>query len=101
MDDTRMNTTKRVIRFFCVISLTLASACRLTTPTAPTTHTKELIRGPYVQLATPDSIYVVWRTDGATTPIVRYGKSPGLLDHQVNGATILTRVAPDQGASVA
>ena len=30
-------------------------------------------RAPYVQLATPTSMVVVWRTDDKITPVVRYG----------------------------
>ena len=31
-----------------------------------------LSRGPYLQLATPQSIYVVWRTQEAIEPVVHY-----------------------------
>lgn len=37
-------------------------------------------RGPYLQLATEDSVIVVWRSDVATHPVVRYGMSPDNLD---------------------
>jgi len=93
-----MTTARRTIFLLAVISLVLTSACRVMPPVV---HTKEITRGPYVQLATPDSIYVVWRTDGAITPVVRYGKTHGMLDQQVNGDSILTRIAPDRGSSVA
>ena len=45
-------------------------------------------RGPYLQLATPTSIRVVWRTDKSTVGVVRYGTDPANLDQLV-----------DQGAS--
>jgi len=97
-ENTRMNITKRTVYFFGVICLALASACRVTTPAI---HTNEIIRAPYVQLATPESIYVVWRTDGDITPVVRYGKTPDRPDQKVSGKAILTRIAPDKGAAAA
>lgn len=36
----------------------------------------ELVRGPYLQLATPESILIRWRTDVATTSVVAYGSLP-------------------------
>src|SRR5688572_12248045 len=50
-------------------------------------------RAPYVQLATHESIFVVWRTEGKTQPIVRYGGSPEKLDREVSAAGIITRYA--------
>ncbi len=32
-------------------------------------------RGPYLQMSTEQSVVVVWRTDFATAPVVRYGPS--------------------------
>jgi len=55
-----------------------------------------LCRGPYLQLATADSITIVWRTVGATKPIVRYGAKPDALarlDDTVVMRTHLNRVA--------
>lgn len=39
-----------------------------------------VIRGPYLQLGTPTSIVVRWRTDSATDSVVRYGPSPSSLE---------------------
>ena len=50
-------------------------------------------RAPYVQLATPNSIYVVWRTEGPVDPVVRFGKSPDHLDQRGSGAAVVTRVS--------
>ena len=50
-----------------------------------------LVRGPYVQRATPHSICVVWRTDMASTPVVRFGANAAQLDRQAGGADILVR----------
>lgn len=52
-----------------------------------------LSRGPYVQLATPESIVVVWRTLGNSEPVVRYGAEPGTLDKVVPPEAIVVRAA--------
>lgn len=39
----------------------------------------ELIRGPYLQMGTPNSVIVKWRTDEPTNSLVRYGSSPSAL----------------------
>ncbi|HXG49747.1 MAG TPA: metallophosphoesterase family protein [Methylomirabilota bacterium] len=52
-----------------------------------------IIRGPYVQLATSHSIYVVWRTDKRIQPVVRYGDNPGNLDRVVAPQDVITRVS--------
>ena len=46
-----------------------------------------LTRGPYVQLGTPTSIVVRWRTDLATDSEVQYGPSPGSLTETVVSPT--------------
>ncbi len=47
-------------------------------------------RGPYLQLGTPTSIEVRWRTATATTGRVAYGLAPGTLDQMVDFAFPLT-----------
>lgn len=54
----------------------------------------DFVRAPYLQLATHDSIRVVWRTSGDSTPIVRYGSSVENLDSEVSADHILTRRHP-------
>lgn len=39
----------------------------------------ELLRGPYLQLGTPNSVIIQWRTDEATDSLVFYGASPATL----------------------
>jgi hypothetical protein len=39
-----------------------------------------LLRGPYLQLGTPTSTIIRWRTAGPAISAVRYGYSPGFLD---------------------
>ena len=55
------------------------------------THTNGILRGPYLQFSTPNSIYVVWRTHGQITPVVRWGSDADRLDHEVAGPAIVTR----------
>ena len=50
-------------------------------------------RAPYVQCATPTSIWVAWRTERPIDPVVRYGRSLSNLTECVSGTNIITRVA--------
>ena len=45
-----------------------------------------LTRGPYLQLGTTTGMTIVWRTSGATKPIVRYGAAPDKLNQTVAAA---------------
>jgi len=38
-----------------------------------------LTRGPYLQIGTPTSVVVRWRTSGATVGLVQFGPSPGVV----------------------
>lgn len=48
-----------------------------------------LVRGPYLQVATPDSMTVRWRTDEPTASVVRYGADPDFLN-LIDGDLALT-----------
>ncbi len=50
-------------------------------------------RGPYLQMATDESVVIVWRSDEATEPVVRYGASPDALD-QVERSDYELKLAP-------
>ncbi|MBN9383554.1 MAG: metallophosphoesterase [Chitinophagaceae bacterium] len=50
----------------------------------------ELMRGPYLQMATDTSITVRWRTDVAVRSRVRYGAQPGKLDQTVDDLNLVT-----------
>ena len=59
-------------------------------------------RGPYLQLGTPNSIVVRWRTDVPTDSQVQYGAAPGNLGFQANSSVVtneheitLSGLAPD------
>lgn len=52
-----------------------------------------LARLPYVQGASPTQIQVLWRTEGPTRPVVRWGTRPDLLDRTVPMEAIVTRAS--------
>jgi len=52
-----------------------------------------IVRAPHVQLATPSSIVVVWRTEKRINPVIRYGDDPANLLHAVSNQNITIRVA--------
>lgn len=58
-----------------------------------------LSRGPYLQQATSSSVVVVWRAEGATTPQLRFGSTPGALTREVAGDAIILRVSADVQAA--
>ncbi|HYV30632.1 MAG TPA: fibronectin type III domain-containing protein, partial [Candidatus Binatia bacterium] len=47
-------------------------------------------RGPYLQMGTPTSIVVRWRTDTSTDSRVRYGSAPGSLTSFADNVTATT-----------
>ena len=47
-----------------------------------------VIRGPYLQVATPNSMTVRWRTDVYSRSSVHYGLIPETLDKEVNDSTL-------------
>jgi acid phosphatase type 7 len=49
-----------------------------------------LIRGPYLQIGTPTSIVVKWRTSPASDSLVRYGRTPGNLNQSAQVTVITT-----------
>ncbi|MGH8020190.1 MAG: metallophosphoesterase [Opitutaceae bacterium] len=57
-----------------------------------------LHRGPYLQQAASNSIVVVWRTRGPTTPVLRFGSTPDALTQEVTGDAITLRVSADVDA---
>ena len=57
----------------------------------------EFSRQPYIQLATDDSIRVVWRTNKEMTPRVVFGSTVENLSSKVPAAQILTRTHPSLG----
>ncbi len=52
-----------------------------------------LLRGPYLQLGTPESVVVRWRTPLATPSVVRFGTDPERLSHQAEDPGAVTEHA--------
>ena len=50
----------------------------------PARELRRIIRGPYLQLGTPNTITIRWRTDKPTSSLVRYGPALDRLIHAVN-----------------
>lgn len=49
-----------------------------------------VVRGPYLQMGTPTSVVVRWRTDFATNSFVQYGSAPGSLTSSVVSLSVTT-----------
>lgn len=60
---------------------------------------QEATRGPYLQLLTPHSVVVVWRTAGAIEPVVRFGTSLQDLKQHNSADQMTTRVSADVAAA--
>lgn len=50
----------------------------------------QLVRGPYLQQGTPESVVVRWRTDEPSRSVVRFGETPGVLDQVAQASGVLT-----------
>lgn len=50
-------------------------------------YTQSLIRGPYLQSMTNNSVKVMWRTSVATPSVVKFGSSPTALTNVINDTT--------------
>lgn len=64
--------------------LWLCLALALSTPPTAAQLSPLLVRGPYLQSGTPDSLVVRWRTDVPTDSRVRFGLAPDALDRHVD-----------------
>lgn len=67
-------------------------------PAARATPDRTLIRGPYLQAATTESITIVWRTYGPSEPSVRYGTPLEFAEgteKRSDPQQIVVRVGPD------
>lgn len=51
----------------------------------------KITRAPYLQLATDVSIHIVWRTDSANTPHVKFGLKKDQLNHTSNSEDLIIR----------
>ena len=57
-----------------------------------------LSRGPYLQQSTSNSVVVVWRTEGESVPVLRYGETPTALAEELRDDAIMLRVSADVDA---
>jgi Calcineurin-like phosphoesterase/3-keto-disaccharide hydrolase/Purple acid Phosphatase, N-terminal domain len=55
----------------------------------------DLTRAPYLQLATPDSVTIVWRTNTPVKPVVRYGSAIDSLNQSTDASQAVLRVSQD------
>ena len=67
--------------------ITNASTWNFSTAAAVTNVTTTLIRGPYLQMGTPNSVIVRWRSAAATNSKISYGLSATNLTLNVNNAS--------------
>lgn len=70
--------TRTAVRLTAAVAI-LASGFAAMAVAARAQAGSPVIRGPYLQLATPTSLVVRWRTTTASDSVVRYGIEPGQL----------------------
>lgn len=85
----------RIARTLRILAIIAAMLCA-NFQSATAAEDAELVRGPYLQLATPTSIVVVWRTTSETEPIVRFGRDPSRLDQTCPTKSITIRRPPEK-----
>ncbi len=56
----------------------------------PSAMAVQVTRGPYLQIGTPTSVHIRWRTDVAANSTVRYGLTPGALNSAASDSTSTT-----------
>jgi acid phosphatase type 7 len=73
----------KLIYFFLLFSLPCVTFAQTTTPRRDANrygYRPKLLRGPYLQVMTPNSVIVRWRTDELDAGFVRFGTDPKKLD---------------------
>src|SRR3972149_247336 len=81
-----MRSVRRRVTLACVLTLSWSVFWAL-----PALGAATVTRGPYLQLGTPTSIVVRWRTSETATGRVRYGTDPSNLATFSDGAGVTTR----------
>jgi len=74
----------RLLIIFLLLALHISAQTKV--DEAPVT----LLRGPYLQAASKNSITIRWRTDVATRSRVKYGSAPGVLTNLKDDSTLTT-----------
>ncbi|WP_311946759.1 metallophosphoesterase family protein [Mucilaginibacter terrae] len=82
------------LSLYLLFTLTIrATAMCQTTSPAPTISSNSkatILRGPYLQVATPNEMTIRWRTNTAEQSTVRYGLTPDNLDMKANNSLVVT-----------
>lgn len=76
-----------MLHLYTTLSFRFSSSLLLLLTCALAMQAQNLVRGPYLQMPTPESIIIMWRTDIATTSSVSYGKTVNSLVNTVNDDT--------------
>ena len=75
-----------------LLSLTVAALVALVLlGSSSAAQGQTVTRGPYLQLGTPGSMVIIWRTDSPTNSRVTYGSSASTLDQSVTVAASVTQ----------
>ena len=77
-----------LLSFPALVFSQVTPAAEPTVKAVPKAYQSELIRGPYLQVATPTSMTVRWRTNVYDRSNVRYGLTPGNLDKRATDSTL-------------
>ncbi len=75
----------------CTAVVTVVSTLIFMAQAAGASDHPRFARAPYLQFATPNSIHVVWRTEGPILPVVRFGEKPDSLTER--GSEVVTRAS--------
>src|SRR5689334_863136 len=68
----------------CLSRLLLCAVLGLSASHAASVEDRPFARAPYLQFSTPNSIYVVWRTEGPITPVVKFGEARNRLNEELS-----------------
>ncbi|MBA2664216.1 MAG: metallophosphoesterase family protein [Bradymonadaceae bacterium] len=73
----------------CLLAALFVALC--TVLVASSAAAQQLTRGPYLQVGTPSSMTVVWRTDVSSAGVVRYGTAADALNSTANATAVGTQ----------
>src|SRR5687767_8973575 len=79
-------------RWIGLAVLAVIATCSFWLPVSAQSSKGKFVRNPYLQMATPDSIVVAWRSPGKIDPVVRFGESAKSLTEESKAENIVERV---------
>ncbi|HMZ20956.1 MAG TPA: putative Ig domain-containing protein, partial [Blastocatellia bacterium] len=85
----RVRRGDRLLPFALLLGLMWITGARLFKP-SEAVQAPSVIRGPYLQLGTPTSVVVRWRTNSTTNSRVRFGSAPAALNSTADDAALTT-----------